>query len=91
MLKYLTNWKDLVNQALLESPNQEVWEAFRNLLNTALGVAAKNDETQIDEVINVVDLDEKGNLINKWVHKSVMFWFMKMFFDENLNNVRNHW
>jgi len=68
-----------------------VWEAFRHLLITALSVAAKNDDSKLEEVFNVVDLDEKGNLINKRVHKSVMLRFMKMYFDENIDFVWGHW
>jgi len=65
LLKYLTKRKDLINAALVESTNVEVREGFKNLLITAISVVSKVEEPHFDEVYNVVDVDEQGNLVNK--------------------------
>ena len=49
LIKYFTQQKQIVAELLLENPNFEVRESFLNLLQTAINVTAKNEETYLFE------------------------------------------
>jgi hypothetical protein len=87
ILKYLTNHKDLIYRTLLENTNLEVREAFQNLLITAIGTAAKNEEAYFDEEIITADVNEDDELIERKQSKSALFRFMNVFFEESLDTV----
>lgn len=91
ILKYLTNHKDLIYRTLLENTNPEVREAFQHLLITAIGNAAKNEESYFDEEIQTADIGEDEELIKITQSKSALFRFMKVFFEESLDTVRKSW
>lgn len=86
LLKYLSKHRNLITDVLLDSHHNEVREAFRHLLETAISMTAKNEESIFFEKYQIVDLKD-DEVVAERVNKSALLRFMKGFFVDNLDKV----
>ena len=85
LIKYFTQKKQIVAELLLENPNFEVRESFLNLLQTAINVTAKNEETYLFEKNTYFEFAKdvpQDSLKTVIVSKAAVIRFIKFFFGE---------
>ena len=100
LLKYLTFNKKMIVEHLLKNKSEEERENFRALLITAICLVAKHEEKEIyDKEWNdclktdiIVEYNEERDVFYaKQVPISALIRFMKVFFEEMLEDARENW
>ena len=100
LLKYLTFNRMMIVEHLLKNKSEEERENFRALLITAICIVAKHEEKEIydkesgDNIktdIIVEYNEDKDTFYAKQIPTSALIRFMNVFFDEMLEDAREHW
>lgn len=100
LLKYLTFNKSMIVEHLLKNKSEEERENFRALLITAICLVAKNEEKEIyDKESNdclktdiIVEYNQERDVFYaRQVPTSALIRFMKVFFEEMLEDARENW